>query len=123
MLSTKTMPAALAALVILGAAPAVAAAHEHEDQAELAALQNAKVSLTDAIRTAEQQVSGKALDAGLENHDGKLRYEVKVLKDGAVQKVMVDAQSGQIVTASAGKTHEDENGAEQEQQNDGDQED
>jgi uncharacterized membrane protein YkoI len=120
MIRTKALPAALAAVVILGAVPAVAVANEHQDQAEISALQGAKVGLIDAIRTAEQQISGKAIDAGMDNHDGQLRYEVKVLKDGAVQDVMVDAQSGQVVAA---KANEDQNGPEQEHQNDADHED
>jgi uncharacterized membrane protein YkoI len=111
MFSTKTMPAALAAVVILGAVPAVAAEHEHEDQAEIAAAQNAKVSLIDAIRAAEQLVSGRAIGAGLDDHDGKLRYEVRVLKDGSVHKVMVDAQSGEVAVNQA---KEDDNGEEHE---------
>jgi uncharacterized membrane protein YkoI len=120
MLSIKTIPAALTALVILGAVPAVAVANEHQDQAEISALQNAKVGLIDAIRAAEQKVGGKAIDTGIDNQNGTLRYEVKVLKDGAVQDMMVDAQSGQVVAA---KANEDQNGPEQEQQNDADHED
>ena len=121
MIRAKALPAALAAVVILGAVPALAA--EHEGQAEINALQNATVSLTDAIHTAEQQINGKAIDAGIGNQNGNLRYEVEILKNGAVQKVTVDAQSGQVVTASTNQANEDENGPEQEQQNDRDQED
>jgi uncharacterized membrane protein YkoI len=126
MFSTKTIPAALAAVVILGALPAVAVANEHQDsqhqdQAEISALQGAKIGLIDAIRAAEQQVGGKAIDTGIDNQNGNLRYEVKVLKDGAVHNVMVDAQSGQVVAANQG--NEDENGPEREHHDDGDQED
>ena len=123
MIRTMAIPAALAAFVVLGPMAGFAVAAEHEDRAETSALQHAKVSLTDAIRTAEQRVNGKAIDAGLDHQNGNLRYEVEVLKDGAVQKMMVDAQSGQVMTASADQANEDQNGAEQEQQNDSDQED
>ena len=123
MIRSKAIPAALAAIVVLGPAAGFALAAEHEDQVQTSALQDAKVSLVDAIRTAEQRVKGKPIDAGLDHQNGNLRYEVEVLKDGVVHKVTVDAQSGEVVTASADKTHEDENGAEQEQQSDGDRED
>jgi hypothetical protein len=46
----------------------------------------------------------EVIDAGLDNQNGNPRYEVEVLKHGSVQKVIVDAQSGQVVTASADKT-------------------
>ncbi len=121
MIRTKAIAAALAAVAIVGALPAFAA--EHGAQAETAALQKAKVSLTDAIRVAEQQVNGKAVDAGAESHKGSLRYEVEVLNGGSIRKVTVDGQSGQVVATSADQTHEQENGVEQEQQSDLDQED
>jgi uncharacterized membrane protein YkoI len=108
MFSTNTMPAALAAVAIFGAIPAVAAEHEREDQAEIAAVQNAKVSLIDAIRAAEQRVSGKAIGAGLDDNDGKLRYEVRVLKEDSVYKVMVDAQSGEVAADQARRDDNEE---------------
>lgn len=69
-----------------------------EDKAELVAFKGAKVSLTDAVRTAEQKDGGKAIDAGLEARNGGVAYELELVKSGAISTATVDPQSGKLAT-------------------------
>ncbi|PZQ13011.1 MAG: hypothetical protein DI565_15185 [Ancylobacter novellus] len=65
--------------------------------AEEAAAQNAKISIVQAIATAEQKGMGKATEADFDDDKGG-RWEVKVLSDGGskLTEYYVDATSGQI---------------------------
>lgn len=74
---------------------------DREDKAEIDGLKGAKTSLADAVKTAEQKVGGKAIDAGLEETGGKVAFEMEIVKNGRTQRMMVDPQRGQIASASA----------------------
>ncbi|HYZ23558.1 MAG TPA: hypothetical protein VE690_15520, partial [Rhodopila sp.] len=65
-------------------------------------LQGAKVSLTQAIATAEQQTGGRAYDAGVDVKDGNTRIVVETNGPKGEQTVAVDAQSGGVVATHAG---------------------
>jgi uncharacterized membrane protein YkoI len=70
---------------------------DDEDKAELAGLQQAKVGLADAAVTAEKSVGGKAINAGLEETNRKVVYEITVVqRTGSSKKVTVDPKTGQI---------------------------
>ena len=69
---------------------------DQEDQAEVSALGNAQTTLKDAVMKAEQQSGGKAISAGLEQRNGKTAYEIQIVKNGAVQAMNVDPQTGQV---------------------------
>ena len=69
---------------------------DQEDKAELRALQTAKVTLAEAVKAAEQQGNGKAIDAGLEEHNGTVVYDIEIVQNGTVHRVMVDTKTGQI---------------------------
>ena len=71
---------------------------DQEDKAELAGLKQATTTLAQAVDTAEKQVGGKAFSAGLEETNGKIVFEVMVLKNGAVRKIVIDPKTGQILT-------------------------
>ena len=71
---------------------------DQEDKAELAGLKQATTTLAQAVDTAEKQVVGKAISAGLEETNGKIVFEVMVLKNGAVRKIVIDPKTGQILT-------------------------
>ena len=71
---------------------------DQEDKAELAGLQQATTTLAQAVDTAEGQVAGKAISAGLEETNGKIVFEVMVLKNGSVRKIVIDPKTGQILT-------------------------
>lgn len=111
----STISLVVAAVVALGGIAGLAYAKEggedHESRKELAALQSAKISLTDAIATAQKEVAdGKVIDAGLENENGTMSYAVEIEKNGTVQKVQVDLQTGKVLKVAANKDdEEDEN--------------
>ena len=82
------------------AAPAFAAASG--EASEQTALMTSKVTLTQAIATAEQQTGGKAYDAGVDVDHGKPRIVVETNGPHGVQSVTVDADSGQVVATHMG---------------------
>lgn len=104
-MNTKTLAfpalAGLLATGVLLGGTAFAAASSDEAR-EAAALQGAKVTLSQAIATAEQQTGGKAFDAGVDNENGTVRIAVETNGPKGVQTVLVDAQNGQVVGTHAG---------------------
>jgi uncharacterized membrane protein YkoI len=95
------------------------------EQSGLAALSGlAKVSLTDAIGSAQAAFPGTVLDAGLENENGSVVYGVEVISgSGTRTDVKVDAGNGKVLrheTKTGENEHKDqEQKQEQEQENDG----
>lgn len=101
-MNTKlTASLALAGLIATGAMVGTAAAAGDEDR-EATALQGAKVSLVQAITTAEQQTGGQAYDAGVDVNGGQTRIMVETNGPKGVQTVAIDAQSGQVVGSHGG---------------------
>ena len=72
---------------------------DSEDTAELAGLRRAAVSLADAVKIAEQRAAGKAMNAGLEQTNGKIVYEITIVKGDSARKIVIDPASGQLVSA------------------------
>jgi uncharacterized membrane protein YkoI len=93
---------ALAGLLATGAIAGTARAAGGDEDREATALQGAKISLTQAIATAEQQTGGKAYDAGVDARGGQAHIVVETIGPKGVQTVSVDAQSGQVVGSHAG---------------------
>jgi len=93
---------ALAGLIAVGAAAGTAVAAGGDEDREATALQGAKVSLVQAIATAEQQTGGQAYDAGVDPNGGQTRIMVETNGPKGVQTVAIDAQSGQVVGGHAG---------------------
>lgn len=100
---------ALAALLGLGAAGGVAHASDRDqDQRDTAALAHMKVTLTQAIAAAEQQMGGKAVGADVVQEDGATRIAVELAGQQGVKTALVDAQSGKVTaTHDGGQDHED----------------
>ena len=99
---------AAAGLIAIGGGSSVAYAEEHGDLGDAQALANSKVSLTQAIATAEQQAGGKAVDAGVDNENGTVRIAVEVASNQGVETVLVDPQAGQVTGTKAESGHEGE---------------
>lgn len=89
-----TFRLALAACGLAGLAAAHAA-----DADELRMLEQAKISLTQAIDAAERHQGGRAIEASLDDDSFQPAYEVSVVKDGRVYDVQVDGNSGQVLGA------------------------
>ena len=79
---------------------------DREDRDELAKLTTSPTTLAAAVATAEQQVGGKAIEAGVEDKDGNIVFKVDVAKDKTVQKVMIDAMNGKVLKVAASKDGE-----------------
>jgi uncharacterized membrane protein YkoI len=90
-----------AGILFLGGAESALAVTSGEAQEETA-LQETSLTLSQAIAMAEHQTGGKAFDAGVNVDEGKPRVIVETNGTQGVQTVIIDAQSGQIVSAHAG---------------------
>jgi uncharacterized membrane protein YkoI len=95
----------------LGAAGAAYAIKERTSATnEGVIIANAKITMAQAIATAESQLGGKAVGSGIEDHNGTMAFAVEVLKDGKRHKVLIDLQSGQVVKNAMAKGERNENG-------------
>ena len=105
----RTHLLAVATIVALGGAAGIAQAGDKLDAAEMAKLAAAKTSLSQAIAIAEKETGGKAIDADFDNENGALSLEIEVLKDNAVSKVIIDADTGKVVKVAVADSEDDEN--------------
>lgn len=65
-----------------------------------ASLENAPTSLKSAIKTAEAQSGGKAVDADADRDGDQVRYTVKIaMSDGSTQKIKVNGADGKVASA------------------------
>jgi uncharacterized membrane protein YkoI len=97
-MTPRWMLVLFATVLCLDAAPRPAFAMSAK---EMVALQEAKVTLQDAIVTAQQQVpGGRVIDADIGAvKGGKVTYAIKILKDGE-HLVRVDPQNGAVLSKS-----------------------
>lgn len=94
---TKVTTLLATVLVALGLSTnAMAGSNEKE---QLAAINAAKISLSDAILLAEQEVGGRAVEAEVDDHrDEVFYYEIEVITpDGVEKEVRIDMNTGKIV--------------------------
>ncbi|MEE8536620.1 MAG: PepSY domain-containing protein, partial [Acidobacteriota bacterium] len=64
------------------------------------------MSLEDAITAATTRFQGRVVEAELEDEDGKVVYEVKILgDDGQTREIEVDANSGKLTVEESEDTH------------------
>jgi len=85
-----------------GAVTNVAQAGESKEKEakELQLFSKAKISLIEAIKAAEQNKGGKALEAELDDESNAVQFEIKILKDGKIYEVLVDGTTGNILKVS-----------------------
>ena len=89
----------IATLVFLASTlivPTVACADDFE---EIQALQDANVTLVQAIQTAEAHVGGQAIEASIDDDSFSPMVEVSVVVDGRVFDVRVNAEDGTVIGA------------------------
>lgn len=108
-LVSRASPVALGLLLTLGAG-GVAFAADHQDQSEARIMQAAKVSLAQAVMTAEHQTGGKAFDAGVNNESGRPRIAVTVAGATGVQTVLIDPATGAVTGTHAGSDDHEQGG-------------
>lgn len=89
--------------VWIDAANGVARVHQQDGKAkrkDVQRLQEAKISMTQAVQSALAHTAGKAVKAELDSHWGKPRYQVDVLQaDHTVMELDIDAASGTVIRA------------------------
>jgi len=106
----KLITAAMGAMALaagLGTAIAATETEGTDGPKEKAAIAAAKVTLQQAIATAEQAAGGKATANGIENQDDtNIYYDITVDKGGTPQKVLVDMQTGKVVSVAVEANNE-----------------
>ncbi len=98
--------AGLAAVPLMIGVATLAKADKHGNETiETETLMNAKISLADAIKVAETEAKGKAVDSGVNDEGGVVGYEVEVVgQDGKRTDVLVDPQTGKVLKMAAAET-------------------
>ena len=95
--TSPTTPAPGAAATPSGTVEPAHGTKGHRER-EHEGLQNVKISLTQALDTAESKGPGRAFEADFETGGGKPYYEVMVLgSDGKLTDHHIDANSGQVI--------------------------
>jgi uncharacterized membrane protein YkoI len=115
MLRKRPLTAILAGVVVSGAVGGSIAAYARNNDNttdEVSIIANAKITMAQAIATAEQQVGGKAVGSGIEDQDGTVYLEVQVVKDSSRHKVLIDPQTGRVVKTVAADEERNERGHE-----------
>ena len=73
---------------------------KEKEAKELKLFSQATISLSDAIKAAEQKTGGKAMEAELDDESNAVQFEVETLKDGKTHDVMVDGKTGNVLKVS-----------------------
>ena len=81
-------------------------------------LARARISLIQAVTTAEQHAGGRASRAVLENENGRLVYGVEVADNTKTTDVKVDATDGSVVTAQVDQADEESESGQEERDDD-----
>ena len=114
MSSRKIIPALMAATIAFGSFGAAGLAFAKESMGqetnEAQVMQNAKITMQQAIATAEQAVGGKATGSGIDDENGVVTFEVEVVKDGMGHKVLIDTQTGKITKQVMASADNDDDG-------------
>ncbi len=91
----------IAAATLLATLSVGAIARADEDKVEIKGLNQAKVTLAQAITNAEQTAGGKAYDAKITSESGAALYVVEVFAADKIHKVEIDTQSGEVLKVEA----------------------
>ena len=88
-------------IMTVTAANLVQAGESKEKEAiELKLFSQAKITLTEAIKAAEQKTGGKAMEAEVDDQSNTVQFEIEILKDGKIHEVMIDGITGKVLKVS-----------------------
>jgi len=97
----KRMTVVLSSVLATGLAAVTASAYADEDYHEMARrLQESGqvMPLTQVLEQVQASHPGRLLEAGLDDDDGQIRYEIKLLgPDGKVSELKVNAANGEVI--------------------------
>lgn len=94
--------------IALSMAAAAAYAANQPAENDAAAINGTKITLSQAIGTAEQHVQGKAARAELERSKGNLVFDVEVVNGSKTFDVKIDADKGTVLASTDDKTDHDD---------------
>jgi len=80
---------------------------DSDDKRQIDTVRTAKVDLGRAVILAEQSSGGRALDARIENENGKILYGIELARNGISEAVNVEPQSGKVTQVSDKNDRED----------------
>jgi uncharacterized membrane protein YkoI len=90
----------MAIMTATAANVAQAGESKEKETKQLKLFSKAKITLTEAIKTAEKKVGGKAMEAELDDESTTVQFEIEILKDGKVHEVLVDGITGKVLKVS-----------------------
>jgi len=96
--SNTALRTAAISTALLTISATVYAAHHGIDK-EVFAIQKAKVSLIQAVSTAEHHVNGKAISAEFDHTRQGWVYEVEVVSGTKVFDITIDADKGSVISS------------------------
>lgn len=96
------LTAIAASVIAVGAAVNMAQASESKEKEakELKLFSQAKISLIEAVKIAEQKLDGKALEAELDDESNTVQFDIEILKDGKIHDVIVEGKTGKVMKVS-----------------------
>lgn len=80
---------------------------DKEDIAEYKAMKQAKVSLTQAMQRATQNINGKIIEAGFDVDNGNSVYEIKVAKGNQIHKIVINSMTGKVISSRLESSDDD----------------
>ncbi len=103
-------------IIMTGATVNIVQAGESKEKEakELQLFKLAEISLSDAIKAAEQKTGGKAMEAELDDESNTVQFEIEIFKDGKIHEVKVDGKTGKVLKVSL--EDESKEGAENEKE-------
>lgn len=81
---------------------------DDEDIVDYTVMKQSKVSLTQAMQIAKQKFNGKVIEAEFDLEQNKPVYEIEIANGTQVQKIVIDASSGTIMTNQVDTSDHDE---------------
>lgn len=87
---------------------AVAGNNKRAEADDAMAVNQAKISLTQAIAAAEQHTPGRSAKAEFEHSKGKAVFDVEVVAGSKVMDIKVDAMSGKVIAATEDRADHDD---------------
>ncbi len=81
---------------------------DKEDLAEYTTMKQAKVSLSQAIKNANQTLKGSVLEAEFDMDFGQPVYKIEISKGNQVHEVVVDSVTGKITSSQVNDVDDDD---------------
>lgn len=97
-ISKTNIVVVLSGVGLLAVVSVFAVAGQNREHDEAASLASVKLTLSDAIAYAQSEVPGKILSAELADEVSPLSYKVEVVQQGKTREVLVDAQTGRVIS-------------------------